>query len=743
MGEVYRAHDTRLGRDVAIKILAASGRTDPDALDRFKTEARSVAALSHPNILALHDIGEEDGTPFAVMELLEGQSLRERLEQGVLPWRKAAEIGIAVAEGLSAAHAKGIVHRDLKPENLFITLDGRLKILDFGLATVYRPFVAASTDDSVTPTIRTLQQLVVGTIGYMSPEQARGEDVDATSDLFSLGCVLYELTSGRRPFQRDTPSESLAAVLTLDPTDPAASDRSIPADFSRIVLHCLEKNPRERFQSARDLAFALSALLADSTVDDARRLRGTSGKSVAVLPFVNVAGDPEMEYLGDGIAEEIINTLASVPKLRVVPRSIAFRYKGRDLDPRAIGVELNARALLTGRVFERGGRLSIQVDLIDTIHESQLWGRQFVRSSADLFAVQEEIAREIGEALKVRFKGRAKKRPKAREARDSRAYQDYLRGRYHLHRWTPAGFGKAVEYFEAAVSKDPTFAPAHAGLGTAYGGMDYYGYLERAIALPRAEAASRRAVDLDDTLAEAHSTLALMRTFFHFDWKAAEQEFTRALELDEHYAFGRAFYALFLAAQGRRREAREHARRARNDDPVSPLITIMGGWVRQLNRDFVASDEEAVRVLELAPDASEGLLIRTASHEHRGKYRDAKEYLRAWLLAVGQPVDVIDQIYRSHPGDDATSYWHVRLATCELFEHLHMMNVYRAGALARVGQVDGALDLLETSVDQRAGSVVFLAVDPIVDPLHGHPRFQRILERLDLADVRLEATAAS
>ena len=461
MGEVYRARDSRLERDVAIKVLPVHLAKDPDALARFEREAKAVAALSHPNILAIHDFGNDQGVSFTVTELLEGETIRGRLAQSPVPWRKAVEIGIATAEGLSAAHSKNIIHRDLKPENIFLTTDARVKILDFGLARVGAPLsnTPAAADAMTEP------GTIMGTVDYMSPEQVRGVTAEATSDIFSLGAVLYEMICGQKVFSRGSAAETMSAILHEEPRQISRSGKSVPLELERVIHHCLEKNPQERFQSARDLAFALKATLTESGISKAAAPRAKKAiDSLAVLPFSNAGNDPNLDYLSDGITENLINNLSQLPKLRIVPRSIVFRYKGRDVDPQAVGRELGVRALLTGRVALRGDMLNIQTELVNVEEQSQLWGQQYNRKFSDIFAVQEEISNEICEKLRVQLSGEQKKRLTKRHTENTEAYQLYLKGRYYWNRRNPEWVNKGIEYFRQAIEKDPLFAPAYAGM---------------------------------------------------------------------------------------------------------------------------------------------------------------------------------------------------------------------------------------------------------------------------------------
>jgi serine/threonine protein kinase len=448
MGEVYRARDVRLGREVAIKVMAPHIAADPEMRRRFETEARAVASLSHATILSIYEMAVAEGLPCAVMELLEGQNLRERIQKGSLPWRDAVRVAAAVAEGLAAAHARGIVHRDLKPENIFLTREGRVKILDFGLA-VHR-LDGPGTDEGPTMA-QTVSGTVLGTFGYMSPEQVHGERVDGRTDVFSLGCVLYEMLTGRRLFPGSTPQEVLAQVLHGTP-DFAAIDPMAPKELRAIVARSVERDPARRFESAQDLSMALTALLtgtgggtgSGSGVKAPTRARG---KSLAVLPFVNAGADPQLEYLTDGITESVINSLSQLSGLRVVPRSLVFRYKGLQADPATVGLALNARTILTGQVTQHDDMLTIQAELVDTTSESQLWGEQFRQRASDVMAVQEEIAWRISEALRLKLTPRQKTRLRKRQTVSPEAYQEYLRGRHYWNNWRAETHRRALEHF--------------------------------------------------------------------------------------------------------------------------------------------------------------------------------------------------------------------------------------------------------------------------------------------------------
>ena len=458
MGEVYRARDSRLEREVAIKVLPARLAHDRDARIRFEREAKAVAALNHPNILAIHDFGDHEGIVFAVTELLEGETLRARVSRAPLPWRHAVDIVIAVAEGLSAAHAKGIVHRDLKPENVFLTSDGRVKLLDFGLA---RRLTLEDMGDNTALTI-TEPGVVMGTMAYMSPEQARGIPASPTSDIFSLGCVLFEMLVGRRAFDRATAADTIAAILMDAAPRVHVPDPQAPAELPRIVAQCLEKQPADRCQSARDLVSSLRSLDSRPVAVAVAEPPGAID-SLAVMPFINASGNPDTEYLSDGIAENLINSLSQMPGLRVVPRSKAFRYKGQDIDHKKVGRQLKVRTLLTGRVLQRGDTLDVQAELVDVQSDAQLWGERFHSTMTDIFTVEEEIATQISGKLRLESAARLDRLLK-RRTENTAAYHRYLRGQDHWNKRTGEGLSAAIEYFQQAVDLDPGYATAYAGL---------------------------------------------------------------------------------------------------------------------------------------------------------------------------------------------------------------------------------------------------------------------------------------
>jgi serine/threonine protein kinase/tetratricopeptide (TPR) repeat protein len=733
MGEVYRARDRRLERDVALKVLPEAVADDPEMKSRFEREARAIAALSHPNILAIHELAVVDGRPVAVVELLDGETLRAKLARNPLPWREAAALGARIADGLAAAHDRGIIHRDLKPDNIIVTSEGRPKILDFGLAR------STSEVERLDPSAETIAVTeagrVMGTVGYMAPEQVRGAEAGPAADIFALGCTLSEMLTGQRPFVRSTVAESLAAVLHEEP--PALPPREVPAGLRAVIEHCLEKVPDDRFSSARDVADALRAQLADSSTsitpvgDDRKRRRRT--RSLAVLPFTHASGDVGTEYLSDGLTESVINSLSQLPKLRVVPRSIAFRYKAREVDIRSMGLALNATQLVTGRVAQQGEQLHIQVELVDVATESQVWGDRFRYPVSEIFDAQEQIAWQISEALRIRLSGEEKKRIRRRPTRDQGAYHEYLKGRHAWSLWTPEGFKRAIEHFEAAIARDPSYALAYAGLSDTFGAMAYYGYAPPAIAHPRAEAAARRALELDDRIPEAHTTAGQSRFFFHRDWTGAERAFRRAIEIAPRHAPAYTFLALLLAALGRLDEAAAAAARGSELDPLSPVMQMGRAWVAFFRRQFSEVVDLTRELLSVSPDFVEANTILLITYESSGQLERALDALRKGARCFRLTEDGVPRLRAALASGGARGYWLQRLAMLdEIADSGYVPALAYATVLAKLDDRDRAFAHLERMADEQNGQAVFLAVNPGLDPLRDDPRFDALLRRVGL-----------
>jgi serine/threonine protein kinase/tetratricopeptide (TPR) repeat protein len=728
MGEVYRARDSRLERDVAIKVLPARLAHDRDVRIRFEREAKAVAALNHPNILAIHDFGDHEGIVFAVTELLEGETLRARVSRSPLPWRHAVDIAIAVAEGLSAAHAKGIVHRDLKPENVFLTSEGRVKILDFGLARR----LTLEDMDAQTAIAITAPGVVMGTMAYISPEQARGIPTSPTSDIFSLGCVVFEMLMGRRPFDRATAADTMAAILTDAAPHVHVSDPQAPAELGRIVAHCLEKQPADRCQSARDLAFNLRGL-------ESRPVAVSGGgspdaiDSLAVMPFINASGNPDTEYLSDGIAETLINSLSQMPRLRVVPRSKAFRYKGQDIDHRKVGRQLKVRALLTGKVLLRGDTLNIQAELVDVQSDAQLWGARFNRTMTDIFTVEEEIATQISEKLRLELSGGDRERLLKRHTENTAAYHQYLKGRYHWNKRTAEGLRAAIEYFRQAVDLDPGYATAYAGLADGHFVLAFFAPNPAKGFAAKAKAAALKALEIDPGMGEALSTLAIVRCTLDWDWREGERSVRRALELKPRYAWAHDQYAMMLSAMARHEEAVREVTRAVELEPALPVFRTHVAWMLIRARMYDEAIVECRKAIELDPNFpityywlglvcglvgnhDEAIPALETAHARVGSTFVTLELARAYASARRQAdcERVLAEMHQAFDRDYAEPHG--------------FATVYAA-----LGRADEAFHWLERAALARTGFfATWVNGDPRLDPLRNDPRMTDLLRRMGL-----------
>ncbi len=760
MGEVYRARDTRLGREIAVKVLADHLARDPESLARFEREARAVATLAHPNILDVHDIGNEAGVAYFVTELLEGEALRARLTGSPLPWRTAVEIGLAISDGLASAHAHGIVHRDLKPENVFLTFDGRVKILDFGLA---RLEPEKSPETSATVATPTKTGTVMGTAGYMSPEQAKGSRADPRSDIFALGCILYEMATGKRAFFGGSWPETQAAILRDEPANPGDLVPDLPDHLTLVILRCLAKHPESRFESARDLAFALKVtrpesgrlptappprarlarpafLLAGSAVVTALIVLGVSAwlqrggpiDSLAVLPFINASKDPNAEYLSAGITESVINSLLQLPRLRVIPHASVSEYKGRR-DPFEFGKALNVRAVLTGQVTQIGDNLVVQAELTDVNRRSLMWGKRFQEKVADAFAVQERIAQEILKSLRLKLTGEEEQQLAKHYTEDAEAYKLYQWGRLYWNKRTPEGIAKGIDFFQRAIARDPGYSLAYAGLADSLLLVAFYGALPPKEILPKARDAAMRALELDPDLADAHALLADLKYLFEWDWPNAEKEFRRAIELNPNYPTAHQWYANYLAVLQRPEEACAEILRAEALDPLNPVIIMDVGFTCHYPAgEYDKAVEQYRKVLAVDANFVLARLYLGLAHIRRNDLAQAiTELETVKRLEPGEPDPIALLGYAFALNGQRPEAMRALAELQALSKQRYVSPFPVAWVHLGLGDKDRAFEFLEKAYEERAGRLVYLKVERAFDPLRSDPRFGGLVRRLN------------
>jgi eukaryotic-like serine/threonine-protein kinase len=760
MGIVFKAHDSRLDRAVALKFLPEELARQPQALERFRREARAASALNHSAICTIYDIGEEDGRAFIAMEFLDGETLRTHIHGKPLALDELLKLGIQIAEALDAAHAQGIIHRDVKPANIFVTKHDHVKVLDFGLAKLVPKGIANAGADigGEGSDSTSIVGIISGTPSYMSPEQIRGDNLDLRSDIFSFGLVLYEMATGRQAFSGGTGGVIIEAVLTRAPVPARSVNPDIPPALEEILNKALHKDRDQRYQRAADIRADLQRLQRDV---ESGSLSATSGlhptgefsarntlpqtatvrpvrvskiiDSLAVLPFENSSRDPEHEYLSDGIAASLINILATVPKLRVMAQSTMFRYKGRAMDPLAIGHELNVRAVLTGRLMQSGGSLRIGTELVDVATGSQLWGAQYDRRPGDIFAIQDEISSEISEKLRLKLTRADKKRLTKRQTHDDEAYRLYLRGRYHWDQWTEDGFYKAIDYFQQAVEKDSTYALAHAGIADSYVLLGWNGYLPPKNAFPKAKVAAMAALRLDPDLGEAHNPLAAVAWLHDWKWREAQTEFDRSLALNPVYPTANWWYGEYLMTMGRHEEALATVKKSQELDPLSLIISVSIGWSLYMARRYDDALEQLRRTIQLDPNYPVTYWILGLTLRKIGRYDQAiTEGEKGVSLSGGSSMmrAALAQSFGAAGKKESGIQIHDELV--KLAKQNYVASYFFAGIYVGLGEDDRAIEYLEKSYEERSHWLIYLHLDPGMDALRSDPRFQDLLQRVGL-----------
>ncbi len=816
MGEVYLALDTKLDRKVALKILPADVAADHDRMRRFVQEAKAASALNHPNIITIYEIDESVGgtagerVHFIASEFIDGETLRQRMRKEPMKLGEVLDVAAQIAGALAAAHAAGIIHRDIKPENIMIRRDGIVKVLDFGLAklTEQRTLSALDPEAATLVPVKTDPRVVMGTALYMSPEQARGLKVDARTDIFSLGILIYEELAGHLPFEGSNANEIIAAILSdKEPPLLARYVPEAPAEFERIVAKALRKSRDERYQTSKDLLLDLRALkqeleftaklersapplspatsrvpqsgatiyqLAVSTggakfhpISSAEylitrlqrhklaavvvlvviaaaiaglaaylRARNTEVAidSIAVLPFVNQNHDPDSEYLSDGVTEGIINSLTQLPNLKVIARSSVFRYKGKETDPMAAGKELGVRAVLTGRILQRGDNLTISTELLDVRDNKQLWGEQYSEKVSDLLSVQREIAKEITSNLRLKLSGADESRVTKRYTENPEAYQLYLRGRYFWNKRTEEDTKRGVDYFQEAIAKDPTYAQAYTGLADSYSALVFpIGAVAPQEAMPKAKKAAIQALAIDNTLAEAHASLAFVKFYYDWDWPGAEIEFKRAIELNPTDAEAHHYYSHYLIAMGRTEESLAESRRCLELEPSNILFSVHLGWHYLYAHQYDLAVKQLQNTLEMDSNFAQTHHWLGLAYEQQARSAEAIAELQKARALFGESVQT--QAELAHINAISGKQEQARKMLAELFElaKRRYVSSYEIAAIyGGLGEKDQAFAWMQKAYDERSDGLVNLKVEQRFDNLRADPRFADLVRRVGL-----------
>jgi eukaryotic-like serine/threonine-protein kinase len=772
MGVVYKAQDTKLGRLVALKFLPETLATDALALERFQREAHAASALNHPNICTIYDIEEYQGQPCIAMEYLDGRTLNDHILGRPLDNDEISKLGIQIAEALSAAHSKGVVHRDIKPGNIVVLASGPVKVLDFGLAKL----IGSQWDGAATTKSLTETQAVTGTLPYMSPEQLRWREVDARTDIYALGVVLYEMSTGRRPFTAEASPQLIDDILNSPPPLPRDMNPRIPLKLEEIILKCLEKDPEDRYQTAKEIAVDLRRMTAPSSASQRsiasqpKRL-GKAARflwvpilvlailtigwvylrtsvfrpvgSMAVLPFADDSKDASSQYIADGITEGVINKLSEIPSLRIMSRASVFRFKGKETDALTAGKTLNVQMLMTGRIVHQPDALTVSAELVKVEDGSQIWGHQFRYPMSDLSRAQDDLATAVSDKLQLHLNSAEETRLTRRVTDNSEAYQLYLQARYHLNQRTEDGVKKSIEFFQQATEKDPNFALAYVGLADAYNLSNVLGIQAPRESSPEAKAAATKALVLDPRLGEAHAALGLVKSHYDYDFPAAQRDFLKAIELNPNYSNAHLFYAgAYLTPMGRHQEAIAEMKKALDLDPLSlPLNSLMANTYLWAG-DYEVSDKQFQHTIELDPNFPMAHFFYADLLSHVGKYEQAiEEIQRGELLAgasPGQAAREAAEFRTAFQTGGPLGYWQKNLeATLKQLQEAgthYLPALVVAAAYARVGNNEKTLEWLEKSYAERDGNLTLVKSYPEFKSVRGDPRFRELLHRIGLPD---------
>jgi eukaryotic-like serine/threonine-protein kinase len=765
MGEVFRAHDEQLDRDVALKFLPAGALIDESARKRFRNEALTLAKLNHPNVATIHEFVTQNGLDFLVMEYVAGNPLARELSREAMPEKQLLALASQIALALQEAHERGVIHRDLKPGNIVITPKGVAKILDFGLAEHLRPVSEKTTMDSLNE-----PRVVAGTLPYMAPEQLLGEATDARTDIYGLGALLYEMATGQRPFRDEISARLTDAILHRVPAAPRTLSERVSPELERIILKCLEKDPENRYQSAKEVdvdlrrmqmgsSYAAVRVDAPGRVDRRRRVGGaiagiavavalaiglglyawrhklsTTGapqiQSLAVLPLENLSGDPEQEYFAEGMTEELITQLAQISALRVISRTSVMPYRESRKPLTQIASELHVDAVVEGSVMRSGNRVRITAKLIQASTDKNLWAKGYDRDLTDVLSLQSEVARDIAEEVQVRVTPQEQARLGGSRQVSPQAYDAYLKGRYHWNKETEEEYAQARKFFEQAIAIDPKYAAAYSGLADYFWATDE---LAPQVAMPRAKEYALKALVIDDSISAAHSTLADVTFYGDWDWPAAEKEYKRAIELNPSDAEAHRIYSVFLSAMARADEALVEIRAAQDLDPISVFTSSSAGWTFYFARQYDRAIEQCQRTLELEPNNVGAHACLGDSYVAKGNYEKAiEESKTATTLSKNDPVRAagLGRAY-ALAGDKAAARRILEDLLAESRRH-YLPPSSLATVYAALGEKEKAISMLEKAYSDRDPYVTWLKVDDAFDVLRQEPRFQELLRRIGL-----------
>jgi len=719
MGKVYKVFDQEIQAKMALKLIKPEVSADKTTIERFRNELKIARDISHKNICRMYDLGKEAGNYFITMEYVTGEDLKSFIRRSrQLTVGTAVAIAKQVCEGLAEAHRLGVVHRDLKPSNIMIDKEGNARIMDFGIARSLKGKGITGAG------------VIIGTPEYMSPEQVEGKEADQRSDIYSLGIILYEMLTGRVPFEGDTPLSIAMKHKTEAPQDPRSFNAQVPSALSHVILKCMEKDRARRYQSAEDVVSELDKADNGKTV----AIKVDEWKnSIAVLPFKNMSADPEQEYFCEGIAEELLNALTQIKELRVVARTSAFSFKGKDVDIREIGRTLNVDKVLEGSVRKSGQRLRITAQLVNVEDGYHIWSDQFDREIKDIFAIQEEISLIIVEKLKLKLLKEEKEKILKRYTDDHEAYNLYLKGRYFWYRRHEGGLQKGLEFFQQAIARDPLYALAYVGIADSFGSFGLFSFIRPKEAYPRAKAAAKKALEIDPELGEAYASLGWISMLYDWDWQTAEKEFQHAIMTNPYYTPAHIWYGMCLAITGRFDESIAEMKKARELDPLEPMVNAFLAWSLYMARRFDEAIEQNRKVIAMDPNYSIVYWYQAMACAARKLWDEAIASSQKHVkLSKGAAfaLATLGFVYGSAGMRDEALNALERLIA--LSKDRYVSPFHQAFIYVGLGEKEQALENMEKAYLDRESMIVYLGTLPLLDSVRSEPRFKVLLKKMNL-----------